>query len=255
MKNFLLSLFIVMLGGCCAPAVQLKDDEGATADKRTLIAEPLIERGPQASVLGGLKPDEKILKLIEAYHKTGNNWSEEEMEKKLFGLPKEKVLEQLLLILESDDLLIWKNYDFNPSNGFSSKNVYSTVLDLLLDSYGTKKECAPIQKFLSKLLKRDTENYMFFTTQKCCEFLGKSPEDSSIPVLVKALDNPGKYSLWFRQKLIQTQNVRGEALHALELIAGDEVSSYKVKGKTAPVTVEPKDIWIKEAKQWFSKLQ
>ena len=51
------------------------------ADKRTLIAEPLIERGPQASVLGGLKPDEKILKLIEAYHKTGNNWSEEEREK------------------------------------------------------------------------------------------------------------------------------------------------------------------------------
>lgn len=70
-----------MLGGCCAPAVQLKDDEGATADKRTLIAGPLIERGPQASVLGGLKPDEKILKLIEAYHKTGNNWSEEEREK------------------------------------------------------------------------------------------------------------------------------------------------------------------------------
>ena len=174
--------------------------------------------------------------------------------KKLFSLPKKKVLEQLLLILESDDLLIWKHYDFNPSNGFSSKNVYPTVLDLLLDSYGTKKECAPIQKFLSKLLKRDTENYMFFTTQKCCEFLGKFAEDSSIPVLVKALDNPGKYSLWFRQKLIQTQNVRGEALHALELIAGDEVSSYKVKGKTAPVTVEPKDIWIKEAKQWFSKL-
>ena len=164
-------------------------------------------------------------------------------------MPKKKVLEQLLLILESDDLLIWKHYDFNPSNASSSKNVYTTVLDLLLDSYGTKKECAPIQKFLSKLLKRDTENYMFFTTQKCCEFLGKSPEDSSIPVLVKALDNPGKYSLWFRQKLIQTQNVRGEALHALELIAGDEVSSYKVKGKIAPVTVEPKDIWIKEAKQ------
>ena len=175
--------------------------------------------------------------------------------KKLFSLPKKKVLEQLLLILESDDLLIWKNYDFNPSNGFSSKNVYPTVLDLLLDSYGTKKECAPIQKFLSKLLKRDTENYMFFTTVRCCEFLEKFPEDSSIPVLVKALDNPGKYSLWFRQKLIQTQNVRGEALHALELIAGDEVSSYKVKGKTAPVAAEPKDIWIKEAKQWFSKLQ
>jgi len=53
----------------------------AVADKRTLIAEPLIERGPQASVLGGLKPDEKILKLIETYHKTGNNWSEEEREK------------------------------------------------------------------------------------------------------------------------------------------------------------------------------
>jgi hypothetical protein len=255
MKNFLLFLFIAMLAGCCTQAVLPKGDEEATADKRTLIAEPLIERGPQSNVLGGLRPDEKILKLIETYHKTGNNWSEEEREKKLFSLPKKKVLEQLLLILESDDLLIWKHYDFNPSNGFSSKNVYPTVLDLLLDSYGTKKECAPIRKFLSKLLKRDTENYMFFTTVRCCEFLGKFPEDSSIPVLVKALDNPGKYSLWFRQKLIQTQNVRGEALHALELIAGDEVSSYKVKGKTAPVTVEPKDIWIKEAKQWFSKLQ
>ena len=255
MKNFILSLLIVMLGGCCAPAVQLKDDEGATADKRTLIAGPLIERGPQASVLGGLRPDEKILKLIEAYHKTGNNWSEEEREKKLFSLPKKKVLEQLLLILESDDLLIWENYDFNPSNGFSSKNVYPTVLDLLLDNYGTKKECAPIQKFLSRLLERDTEHYMFFTPEKCCEFLGKFPEDSSIPVLVKALDHPGEYPLWFGKKLISNRSIRGEALHALELIAGDEVSSYKVKGKTAPVAAEPKDIWIKEAKQWFSKLQ
>ena len=94
----------------------------AVADKRTLIAEPVIERGPQSNVLGGLKPDEKILKLIETYHKTGNNWSEEEREKKLFSLPKKKVLEQLLLILESDDLLIWKHYDFNPSNASSSKN-------------------------------------------------------------------------------------------------------------------------------------
>ena len=54
----------------------------AVADKRTLIAEPVIEQGPQSNVLGGLKPDEKILKLIETYHKTGNNWSEEEREKK-----------------------------------------------------------------------------------------------------------------------------------------------------------------------------
>ena len=254
MNNFLLSLFIVMLGGCCAPAVQLKDDEGATADKRTLIAGPLIERGPQASALGGLKPDEKILKLIETYHKTGNNWSEEEREKKLLGLPKEKVREQLLLILESDDLLIWKHYHFNPSNGSSSKNVYQTVLDLLLDRYGTKKDCAPIQNFLSRLLERDTEHYMFFVPEKCCEFLGKFPEDSSIPVLVKALDHPGEYPLWFGKKLISNRSVRGEALHALELIAGDEVSSYKVKEKAA-LTVEPKDIWIKEAKQWFSKLQ
>ena len=82
MKNFLLLLFIAMLAGCCTQAVLPKDDEEATADKRTLIAEPIIERGPQASVLGGLKPDEKILKLIETYHKTGNNWSEEEREKK-----------------------------------------------------------------------------------------------------------------------------------------------------------------------------
>jgi len=233
----------------------------AAADKRTLIAEPLIERGPQASVLGGLKPDAKILKLIEAYHATGRNWNEEEREK-LFGLPKEKVPEQLLLILESDDLLIWKHYDFNPSNGSSSKNVYATVLSLLVERYGTKKECASIQKFLSKLLNRDTKNHLFFATRLCCEFLGKFPSDTSIPVLVKALDNSGKYSIWVRDftgkdkkmKLDTTYNVRGEALHALELIAGDEVSSYKVKGKTAPVTAEPKDIWIKEAKQWFSKL-
>ena len=108
-----------MLAGGCTQAVLPKGDEGAAADKRTLIAEPLIERGPQSNVLGGLKPDEKILKLIETYHKTGNNWSEEEREKKLFSLPKKNVLEQLLLILESDDLLIWKNYDFNPSNGLS----------------------------------------------------------------------------------------------------------------------------------------
>jgi len=89
--------------------------------------------------------------------------------------------------------------------------------------------------------------------------LGKFPTDSSIPVLVKALDNPGKYSIWVRGKdksmqLDTTFNVRGEALHALELIAGDEVSSYKVKGKTAPVSTEPKDIWVKEAKIWYSKL-
>ena len=226
----------------------------AVADKRTLIAEPVIERGPQSNVLGGLKPDEKILKLIETYHKTGNNWSEEEREKKLFSLPKKKVLEQLLLILESDDLLIWKHYHFNLSNGSSSKNVYQTVLNLLLDRYGTKKDAAPIQKFLSRLLERDTEHYMFFTPEKCCEFLGKFPEDSSIPVLVKALDHPGEYPLWFGKKLISNRSIRGEALHALELIAGDEVSSYKVKEKAA-LTVEPKDIWIKEAKQWFSKLQ
>ena len=246
-----------MLGGCCAPAVQLKDDEGAAADKRTLIAEPLIERGPQASVLGGLEPDEEILRLVEAYDA---GWKHEfkrqkEAREKLLGLPKEKVREQLLLILESDDLLIWKHYHFNPSNGSSSKNVYQTVLDLLLDRYGTTKDCVPIQKFLSRLLKRDTEHYMFFTPEKCCEFLGKFPEDSSIPVLVKALDHPGEFPLWFREKLISNRSIRGEALHALELIAGDEVSSYKVKGKTAPVAAEPKDIWIKEAKQWFSKLQ
>ena len=68
------------------------------------------------------------------------------------------------------------------------------------------------------------------------------------------MDHPGEFPLWFGEKLISNRSIRGEALHALELIAGDEVSSYKVKGKTAPVTVEPKDIWIKEAKQWFSKL-
>jgi len=177
----------------------------------------------------------------------------------LFGSPKEKVLQQLLLILESDDILIWRHYDFNPSNASSSKNVYTTVLSLLVKHYGTKKECESIQKFLSKLLSRDTKNYMFFSTRLCCEFLGKFPTDSSIPVLVKALDNPGKYSIWVRGKdksmqLDTTFNVRGEALHALELIAGDDVSSYKVKGKTVPVTTEPKDIWIKEAKKWFSKL-
>ena len=182
-----------MLMGRSTQAVQPKEDEEATADRRTLIAEPLIERGPQASVLGGLEPDEEILRLVEAYDA---GWKHEfkrqkEAREKLLGLPKEKVREQLLLILESDDLLIWKHYHFNPSNGASSKNVYQTVLDLLLDRYGTTKDCVPIQKFLSRLLKRDTEHYMFFTPEKCCEFLGKFPEDSSIPVLVKALESSG----------------------------------------------------------------
>ena len=81
-----------MLVGQSTQAVQPKEDEEATADRRTLIAEPLIERGPQANALGGVKPNEKILKLIEADRKTGRNWSQEEREK-LFGLPKEKVRE------------------------------------------------------------------------------------------------------------------------------------------------------------------
>ena len=236
-------------------------ESGTSVDERTLIADPVIKQGHRRDILDGLKPDAKILELIESYHATGRNWNEEEREK-LFGLPKEKVLEQLLLILESDDLLIWKNYDFNPSNGASSKNVYTTVLTLLLERYGTKRECVTIQKFLSKLLKRDTKNHLFFTTKLCCEFLGKFPEDSSIPVLVKALDNSGKYSIWVRDfrgkdkkmKLDTTYNVKGEALHALELIAGDQVSSYKLNGKKAPVSTEPKDIWIIEAKKWFSTL-
>lgn len=256
MKNFLLVLLVIMLAGRSTQAVQPTEDEEATADKRTLIADPLIERGPQASVLGGLEPDEKILRLIEVYDA---GWKHEfkrqkEAKEKLLGLPKEKVREQLLLILESDDLLIWNYYHFNPSNGSSSKNVYQTVLDLLLDKYGTKKDCASIQKFLVRLLEHDTENYMFFTPEKCCKFLGKYPEKSSIPVLVKALDHPGEFPLWFGKKLISNRSIRGEALHALELIAGDDISSYPVKEKTA-LTVEPKDIWIKEAKQWFSKLQ
>ena len=120
-------------------------------------AEPVIERGPRPNVLGGLKSDVKILKLIEAYHKkdhTGRTLHED-VKEELFGLPKEKVLQQLLLILESNDLLIWTHYDFNPSNVSSSKNVYTTVLSLSLESYGTKKDCESIQKFLFKLLSRD----------------------------------------------------------------------------------------------------
>jgi len=255
MQNLLLALLVVMLAGRTTQAVQPKEDEEARPDRRTLIAEPLIERGPQANVLGGLEPDEEILRLIELYDA---GWKHEfkrqkEAREKLLGLPKEKVREQLLLILESDDLLIWKYYHFNTSNGSSSKNVYQTVLDLLLNRYGTKKACAPIQRFLSRLLERDIEHYMFFVPASCCEFLGKFPEDSSIPVLVKALDHPGEYPLWFGKKLISNRSIRGEALHALELVAGDEVSSYKVREKTA-LTVEPKDMWIQEAKQWFAKL-
>ena len=67
MQNLLLALLVVMLAGRTTQAVQPKEDEEARPDRRTLIAEPLIERGPQANVLGGLEPDEEILRLIELY--------------------------------------------------------------------------------------------------------------------------------------------------------------------------------------------
>ena len=147
--------------------MQPKEDEEATADRRTLIAEPLIERGPQASVLGGLEPDEEILRLIEVYDA---GWKHEfkrqkEAREELLGLPEEKSESNFFWILESDDLLIWKHYHFNPSNGSSSKNVYQIVLDLLLDRYGTKKDCAPIQKFLARIL-NVTPNITCFLPRK-----------------------------------------------------------------------------------------
>jgi len=221
-----------------------------------LIAEPVIARGARAEVLDGRQPDATILKLIERYHQVGR--SNEQARKELFTQPREKVQQQLLLLLASDDLLIWKHYSFNPGNGSSSKNVYTTVLRLLLEHYGSRQECRSVQEFLVRILIHDSKNHMFFTTEYCCEFLGKYRDDSSVPVLVKALDHPGEYSLWFAgkdrsQPADYTRTVRGEALHALERIVGDQVSSYVVKGETAPGS-KPREQWIKEAKQWWANI-
>lgn len=89
MQNLLFALLVVMLGGRSTQAVQPKEDEEARPDRRTLIAEPLIERGSQASVLGGLDPDEEILRLIELYDA---GWKHEftrqkEAREKLLGSP------------------------------------------------------------------------------------------------------------------------------------------------------------------------
>ena len=220
-----------------------------------LVVEPLVARGSRAEVLNGQKPDATILKLIFHYHRKHAN---KQSASELFAAPTDKVRQQLLLLLESDDLLIWKHYNFNPANGSSSKNVYTTVLRLLIDRYGSKRECRLVQKFFTRILTHDRNDHMFFTAMHCCEFLEKHRQDSSVPVLVKALDYPGEYSLWLRGKGRNepadiTYTVRGEALHALETIAGDQISSYVAKGKLGPQQ-KPKEQWITEAKHWWTKL-
>ena len=80
----------------------------------------------------------------------------------------------------------------------------------------------------------------------------------AIPVFVKALDHPGEYSLWIGGKDRSqppdfTHTVRGEALHALELIVGDRISSYVPQGERAPA-IKPREECIKEARQWWTNL-
>ncbi|MDE0736321.1 MAG: hypothetical protein OSB47_10895, partial [Pirellulaceae bacterium] len=238
-------------------SVQFQRKQGKPIPQNpSLIVEPVVARGARAEVLNGLQPDATILKLIERYHRVGQ--FKEKAREELFAQPREKVRQQLLLLLASDDLLIWKHYSFNPANGSSSKNVYATVLGLLLERYGSRQGCGAVQKFLARILVRDSKDHMFFTTRYCCEFLGKYRDDSSVPVLVKALDHPGEYSLWLggkdrSQPPDSTQTVRGEALHALEVIVGDMVSSYVVKGERSPA-IKPRDQWIKEAKQWWANI-
>lgn len=106
---------------------------------------------------------------------------------------------------------------------------------------GADKQPSPQKKFAQPVAKQRRQRH-----------------PQAVPVFVKALDHPGEYRLWIggkyrSQRPDLTHTVRGEALHFLELIVGDQISSYVVPGERTPA-IKAREEWIKEAKQWRANL-
>jgi hypothetical protein len=178
---------------------------------------------PQTAV----RADAGVISLIErCYHDEGAR-------KDLIALPKSKIQEQLIIALQSDNADIVHN-----------------ATTLLRDQYGSSRVCGPIRQLLAKLL-ADPKDKTLSTRMVCCEILRRYPQPESMPILIKALDDPGMHhSMAPAPRGVEHiyRSVWQESLRALKAIGGESVSSYS-SGSSNPWS--SKDKWILEAKTWW----
>lgn len=215
------------LTALAAAAVLLSMSAASMADEPEPVEPPLGTECARPPIVR----DPEVIALIKRYY------GDEEASKELHARPRSEVFDQLLVALEDDD-----------------RDVVHNATTLLRDSYGSAQACEPVRALLVKLLAEPSDKTLS-TRMVCCQILAKFPNEASIPILIRALDDPGEdYSMvpapgGTAEHLYRAVWV--ESLRALRSIAGEPISSYTGHGGVPSPKAREK--WVAEAKTWWEK--